>query len=462
MLLQNQILVDRYQLLDRFSDKTGRQTWKALDRQTRQFVVLKVLLFGTGIQWQDIKLFEREAQLLRSLDLPQIPRYLDDFELDFQDVRGFVLVQSYLEARSLESYLEAGHTFTQAEVKSIAEQLLLLLGKLHDRTVPIIHRDIKPSNILLSNRSAHSIGQIYLVDFGAAQTSEFSGKGTVTIVGTFGYIPPEQFAGQTVPASDLYSLGITLIALLTGISADALSHSPGRMDLESLTNVDLAFIRWLRKMTEPTLERRFKSTRQALDALKQLSESSDDELSRRKPAHTQIVLQKSIDQFSLKFPSKGFKLFDFCSCVFTTIFSMPFLALGLIPILGWLIMIFLIYLIGRSWLNLIYSLFGHCRLKITLTQIQLTHYVFGVCFHSRSSPREEVIKLERVNPYIKVVESAEGDGRTRVEAEILIWAGTQVYHLSNMTMPELDWLSQELSDWLELPIEQRALPTVKA
>ncbi|MGB3534227.1 MAG: protein kinase [Microcoleaceae cyanobacterium] len=84
---------------------------------------------------------------------------------------------------------------------------------LHSHLHPVIHRDIKPSNILLTDRSGNSPGTVYLVDFGSVKTVIQSG--TITIVGTYGYMPTEQFGGKTTPASDLYSLGATLIYLIT-------------------------------------------------------------------------------------------------------------------------------------------------------------------------------------------------------------------------------------------------------
>ena len=74
---------------------------------------------------------------------------------------------------------------------------------LHSQTPPIIHRDLKPSNILLTDRSAHSQGQVYLVDFGSVQAPFLQPTGTLTIVGAYGYMPPEQFGGRAEPASDL-------------------------------------------------------------------------------------------------------------------------------------------------------------------------------------------------------------------------------------------------------------------
>ena len=70
--------------------------------------------------------------------------------------------------------------------------MLAVLGYLHQQLPPVTHRDIKPSNILLGNRSGNSIGDIYLVDFGSVQTAASTDAGTITIVGSSGYIPLEQ------------------------------------------------------------------------------------------------------------------------------------------------------------------------------------------------------------------------------------------------------------------------------
>ena len=100
---------------------------------------------------------------------------------------------------------------SEAEIKQIATSILEILIYLHGLNPPVIHRDIKPSNILLGDRSGNSVGQIYLIDFGSVQTDAAKEGGTMTVVRTYGYIPPEQFGSCTVPASDLHSLGATLI-----------------------------------------------------------------------------------------------------------------------------------------------------------------------------------------------------------------------------------------------------------
>ncbi|WP_445245867.1 serine/threonine protein kinase [Microcoleus sp. OTE_8_concoct_300] len=168
--LSEEILADRYQCDRRLGKQAGRQTLLARDLKTQQQVVVKLLSFSSDFNWEDLKLFEREVETLKSLSHPAIPRYLDSFEIDTPNRKGFALVQTYIEAKSLQEYLSDGRTFSESEVKQLATALLDILAYLHQRHPPVIHRDIKPSNILLKNRSGNSVGEVYLVDFGAVQT----------------------------------------------------------------------------------------------------------------------------------------------------------------------------------------------------------------------------------------------------------------------------------------------------
>jgi len=199
----NQVLRDRYHIQRQLGQNPGRRTLLAEDTRTQELVVLKILSFNSDFRWEDLKLFEREAETLKTLSHPAIPRYLDFFKLDLGDRQEFVLVQTYINATSLQEWIKRGRTFSEEEVKQIAKALLNVLIYLHDRNPPVIHRDIKPSNILLKgDRSAHQVGDLYLVDFGSVQTAVRE-MGTMTIVGTYGYMPPEQFSGRAFPASDL-------------------------------------------------------------------------------------------------------------------------------------------------------------------------------------------------------------------------------------------------------------------
>ncbi|PSB65128.1 serine/threonine protein kinase, partial [filamentous cyanobacterium CCP1] len=256
------VLQDRYQVRSLLGRKTGRRTFLATDLQTQDSVVVKLLLFNPDFVWDDLKLFEREAETLKCLEHPAIPQYLDFFEVETEIGKGFALVQSYLEARSLQEWVQSGRSFSEADLKAIAQELLAILDYLHNRQPPIIHRDIKPSNVLLGDRSGNSPGQVYLVDFGSVQTAASSG--TITVVGTYGYMPPEQFGGRALPASDLYGVGVTLIYLATGQHPSDLPQKDLYIEFEKSANLSRSFARWIRWLTEPSLSRRATSAQEAI------------------------------------------------------------------------------------------------------------------------------------------------------------------------------------------------------
>ena len=109
-------LRDRYQIQRQLSKKAGRQTFIAKDTQSQELVIIKLLQFGNFFQWDDLKLFEREAQTLKNLNRPEIPQYLDYFEVDNEQIRGFALVQTYINAPSIEEIIQQGRKFTEAEL----------------------------------------------------------------------------------------------------------------------------------------------------------------------------------------------------------------------------------------------------------------------------------------------------------------------------------------------------------
>jgi serine/threonine protein kinase len=266
MLQAEQILQNRYQIQRQLGNNGVRQTWLAKDLQAtdvdNSLVVVKLLAFGGTVQWDDLKLFEREAQILKQLNHPRIPRYLDYFCVDDRTL-WFGLVQEYIPGESLKEQLNGGKRFSQKEVRKIAVEILKILMHLHELNPTVLHRDIKPSNLIWGKDN-----HIYLVDFGAVQDKAAKEGVTFTVVGTYGYAPMEQFGGRAVPASDLYALGASLIHLLTGTAPSDLPVKELRIQFTDLVNLNSGFVIWLQKLVEPAPEQRFATARQALDILK--------------------------------------------------------------------------------------------------------------------------------------------------------------------------------------------------
>lgn len=269
----NTLLVDRYRIRKKLSQKAGRQTFLADDLQSYNLVVIKILQFNLDFYWDDLKLFERETQTLQNLNHRSIPTYLDHFELDTGDIHGFALVQTYIDAPSLQSTIESGLKFSEPEIIKLADRLLTIITYLHEQIPPVIHRDIKPSNILIT-RSKYKLGKIYLVDFGSVQVTAGKDSGTRTIVGSYGYMPLEQFGGQTTVASDLYSLGMTLIYLITGTHPAELSQQNGRVKFDA--KISNKLMKWLEKITQPYPELRFDSARSAQKSLNSSKNENND------------------------------------------------------------------------------------------------------------------------------------------------------------------------------------------
>lgn len=297
----------RYRLESLLGRQTGRRTFLATDTRNQSQVVVKLLLFGPDFTWEDLKLFEREAQTLKSLDHQAIPQYLESFEVETPLGAGFVLVQTYIEARSLQAWVESGYRFSEQELKVIVRSLLTILQYLHSRHPAVVHRDIKPSNILLSEHISHAPRHVYLVDFGSVQAMHSTG--TMTVVGTYGYMPPEQFGGRAQPASDLYSLGATLIYLSSGQHPAALTQTNMQIEFEAHTQLSPPFAAWIRRLTYADLAQRTASATQALQQLDRpeqvdlapAAEVAGEPLAKRDSSRRQLplFLQKTFNDFSV-------------------------------------------------------------------------------------------------------------------------------------------------------------------
>ncbi|MGM3305938.1 serine/threonine protein kinase [Anabaena sp. WFMT] len=459
--MNSEILGNRYEIQQQLGKKAGRRTLLARDLTTGELVIIKLLSFGSDFEWDDLKLFEREAETLKSLSHPCIPRYLDYFEVNSPTYKGFALIQTYIPASTLEQYLQTGRTFTEIEVKAIASSVLEILIYLHGLYPPVIHRDIKPSNILLGERSGNSVGQVYLVDFGSVQTVLAAEGSTRTVVGTYGYMPQEQFGGRTVPASDLYSLGATLIYLATGTQPADLPQKNFRIQFQQLANLSPTLTNWLKQITEPTLEKRFPTATEALTALEQPQVPHSTALTIGKPAGSKIQLTKNEEFLEITIPPVGFQ----SSMMFLGFFAVAWNSFILIWTIGALSAPFPANIpfalfslpfwgVGFSMIyGILYGLFGSVKLRIDYQQIFLHHQLGKWKIpHRRSASRESINKLVYTPKYF--TKDSDGD-KTQIPAKLVIWAGVEKFELdvNNATIKseaELEWLAHELSHWLKI------------
>lgn len=481
------VLVDRYQIREQLSQKAGRLTFLAEDIQLQNLVIIKVLRFNQDFQWDDLKLFEREALTLKNLDHPAIPKYLDYFDLEAADIRGFALVQTYIDAPSLESIIKSGRKFSEPEVIELADRLLSILAYLHEQLPPVIHRDIKPSNILLANRSGNQIGDVYLVDFGSVQTVASKEDGTITIVGTYGYIPLEQFGGQTTIASDLYSLGMTLIYLITGTHPAGLSYVNGQIKFTA--EISNRLHRWLEKMTQPHLDKRFDSDRSAQAALMS-SDGTYGNFSSLKPARSKLKLYRDRDRLEIILPiniaknelAKAKKIKDILEAIsgYGFLFGIILLfvnSLMFFVLIGYAIGTFILGSIGFNLIKGAFYLIKGYQIDASCYKLVINHqfiYTTSTTIHRKnidktvSIDRRSEFDLVIYNPGYTFNEYLDGNsqvvrrGRVTIKPELQIYCQSNQYLIGDrLSQAELYWLGQEVSDFLNLELKV-IYPTPKA
>lgn len=212
--------------------------------------------------------FQREAAILEELgdgssQIPQLYAY-------FSEDDKFYLVQEWIEGLTLDCYWEQEGNLHRDEVRQILAQLLPVLEFVHSRRM--IHRDIKPDNIIL--RQGDNLP--FLIDFGAVKEAiatevNQSGSTYSASIGTPGYMASEQAAGRPIYSSDLYSLGLTAIFLLTGKSPHELETDPRTGEIiwhEHAFNLDAELIEVLDRAIRFHPRDRFATASEMLDALK--------------------------------------------------------------------------------------------------------------------------------------------------------------------------------------------------
>ncbi|HWU90234.1 MAG TPA: serine/threonine-protein kinase [Kofleriaceae bacterium] len=249
MAFDGPLIGGRYRLGPRLGKGSQGEIHLARDERARgteeREVIVKRLTPRTT--WKSFELFEREAKVLAQLRHAGVPRHLATIE---EPPGTFNLVMQRAPGENLRD-LQQRRRLSQLELRDVLVRCLEILDYLHTRTPAVVHRDLKPSNIVRAPD-----GKVALVDFGGVLDAARE-KGGSTIVGTFGYMAPEQLHGQAMPATDLYALGATIVALAGGVEPEDVPRKGLRMDLDRhLPALDPVLRRTLAAMTDPDPEKR--------------------------------------------------------------------------------------------------------------------------------------------------------------------------------------------------------------
>ncbi len=275
------LINNRYRVIKTLGEGGFGQAYLAEDTQMpsgRQCVIKQLKPVATSPEVYKIvqERFQREAATLEKLgeNQPQIPRLY----AYFSENQKFYLVQEWIEGQTLAALVAAQGPQSESVVGSILKSLLPVLNFVHSQG--IIHRDIKPENIILRAGSPTETNQPVLIDFGAVRET----MGTVVnshnsltssiVIGTPGYMASEQAAGRPIPSSDLYSLGLVAIYLLTGLPPQALESDPQTGEMiwrDKAGHVSVQLVSVIAKAMRSHPRDRYSSATEMLAALSAIS-----------------------------------------------------------------------------------------------------------------------------------------------------------------------------------------------
>lgn len=213
------------------------------------------------------RLFNTEAEILEKLgNHPNIPRLLAHFETEDQE---FYLVEEYIPGELLSQELSNSGVLDESKIVAMLKEILSILVYIQDRGV--IHRDLKPSNIIRDSEK----NRLVLIDFGAVKQIQpqdqhsASDRELTVAIGTRGYTPPEQLAGQPNFSSDIYALGVIAIYALTGLRPNQLESDrhTGNLQWRHLVNIGAELAAVIEKMVCYNFPERYQSAAEVLQDL---------------------------------------------------------------------------------------------------------------------------------------------------------------------------------------------------
>jgi serine/threonine protein kinase len=278
ILERGALLNSRYRIVEILGQGGMGSVYRAVDENLGVEVAVKDNMFSSD---DYARQFRREATLLASLRHPNLPRVTDHFIIEGQ---GQYLVMDYIEGEDLRQRMERVGVIPEEEVCMIGAAVCDALSYLGSRKPPIIHRDIKPGNVKITPQ-----GQIFLVDFGLAKTmvgTQATTTGARAM--TPGYSPPEQYGtARTDQRSDVFSLGATLYAALTGATPeDALARAMDQGELTPVRKYSPRVSRRMAAVIEKALEVKPDDRYQTADEFKSALLAANNAARRREGDYT--------------------------------------------------------------------------------------------------------------------------------------------------------------------------------
>ena len=238
--------------------------FEGTDTVTGQLVAIKVLSLATVGEWKTLELFERGTQIVQGLTHDGLPKILG-FTRD--EGGRMYQIRELFNGGTLESRVREGAHFDRREVHGLLKSLLEVVDYLQRRTPPVLHRDIKPSNVIF--RKPSDVAPV-LVDFDSAAVARDQVTQT-TIVVSPGYTAPEQLMGDAGPASDLFSVGMTVLFAMSREPPSRIERKQGRLAVSHLlSTLEPATAHVLGGLIEPDPSRRYANARDALNDLRGL------------------------------------------------------------------------------------------------------------------------------------------------------------------------------------------------
>jgi serine/threonine protein kinase/Flp pilus assembly protein TadD len=279
------LLQRRYKILEHLNPEDTMPRYRAQDQDTLQTLILIAFPFAETIQPRKVQALENELDDLLKLNSPAIAHYYSYFRQEVQRRTTLYLVQQEIIGSTLMDLIAKGWKPSEKTVRKIAEELCGTFIYLHNLDPPLVHQAINPSNILRQDN-----GSFILTNFGMIRNAYLRALDQFPDPIPTGYEAPEQLDYHKNVAHDLYSLGLTLVFLLTGKHPHELPTHHQKIWFRQSVDLSKPFRDWLEHLIEPAIAHRFTLAEEALSAL--FPENSEPNQRAPKAPFSPIIVQK--------------------------------------------------------------------------------------------------------------------------------------------------------------------------